>query len=154
MGTAEASKVHRPRRALVFGDDGCFLPDARAEAKTVAELLRNAGVEVVEYGKDHPLTTVRLREEAARCDLLHLATHAEFNTASSWQSFIRLSCADSKAAPEVLSLEALLGFEAAPREVVLSACSTVAMDRAGFFDTFSLAHGFLHAGSSVMVGTL
>lgn len=153
-GTPGSSQVHRPRRALVFGDDGSLLPDARAEATTIAELLRNAGVEVVEYGKDHPLSTAKLREEAARCDLLHLATHAEFNTASSWQSFIRLSCANSKTAPEVLSLEALLDFEAAPREVVLSACSTVAMDRARFFDTFSLAHGFLHAGSSVVVGTL
>lgn len=143
-----------PRRALVFGDDGSSLPAARAEARTIAGLLRSAGVEVVEYGAERPLTVAALREEAARCDLLHLATHAEFNATSPWRSFARLSRGTADATGETLSLEALLDLRKAPREVVLSACSTVSIDRARLFDTFSLAHGFLHAGSSVVVGTL
>lgn len=151
---APGHEVRRPRRALVFGGDGSTLPAAAAEARAIAKLLREANVEVVEYGTNRPLTAAKLREEAARCDLLHLATHAEFNAASSWQSFVRLSGGSPDAPGEALSLEALLDFESAPREVVLSACSTVAIDRARLFDTFSLAHGFLHAGSRVVVGTL
>jgi len=153
-GSSRDQGVRRPRRALVFAGDDASLPAARTEADTVAKLLREAGVEVVEYGPGRPLTAAKLREEAARSDLLHLATHAEFNAASSWRSFVRLSDQEPGAPGSELSLEALLDFEAAPREVVLSACSTVAVDQARLFDTFSLAHGFLHAGSSVVVGTL
>ncbi len=150
----ERSCSSRPRRALVYGDDGRMLPAARDEAVAVANTLRDLGVDVVEFGNGSPLTLDALREEGARCDLMHLATHAEFDAGAPWQSWVQVGSATGDAQASRIRLDMLHQLGSAPETVILSACSTAVVDRSRLFDAVSVAHGFLLAGARTVVGSL
>lgn len=143
-----------PRRALVFGLGGGGLEGASREASAIASTLRKAGIDVVEFGRERPLTIEVLRAEGRTFDFLHIATHAVFDAAAPWRSWIQLSSGIDGGSGDRLSLEELLNLGIAPNRVVLSACSSALADRGRLFDPVSLAHGFLGLGAHAVIGTL
>jgi CHAT domain-containing protein len=148
----------RPRRAFILGDptrggDGAdALPAARAEALAVRARLLRAGM-------PESAITLRLggaadleayRSEAAHCDLVHLACHAEIVATTSGHTWtMRLAGSaqghlHASEVPDVPLDDAL---------VVLSACSS-GQGRASADGVIGLGRAFIRAGARAVVVSL
>jgi len=141
----------RPRRALIVGHDhDGRLPAALKEAQTIYEIL--AAVASKTGIEPHLLlsedaTEARLRQHAADCGVLHLATHGVFRQDNPLFSALRL-------ADNWLTLADVerLALPQAPL-VTLSACETGLGDlRRG--DIFGLSQAFMQAGAASLVVSL
>jgi CHAT domain-containing protein len=141
----------RPRRALIVGHDhDGRLPAALKEAQTIYEILAavadKTGI-VPHLLLSEDATEARLRQHAADCGVLHLATHGVFRQDNPLFSALRL-------ADNWLTLADVerLALPQAPL-VTLSACETGLGDlRRG--DIFGLSQAFMQAGAVSLVVSL
>jgi CHAT domain-containing protein len=101
--------------------------------------------------------TARLPEAflsaAGAHDLLHMATHADFDATNPFHSRIELRGDQGEDTP-FLRLEQILGTKSSPATVILSACTTALADWNRVFNPIALTTGFLARGASRAVGSM
>jgi CHAT domain-containing protein len=133
-------------RALVFGNPDGSLPSSAAEAQAVAELFRTDPL----LGDKAQLG--RLRKEAGRADIVHLATHGLFVSNDPLSSYVQLAPSGMKGR---LQVRDVLALDLAQTDlVVLSACSTGRGQVSESDDVVGLTRAFLAAGAPSVITTL
>lgn len=96
------------------------LPDAEAEARAIARMFPAAKVRLA----TGPRATAEVfRQEAPGAEVVHVASHAEFNTESPLYSWLRLG-PEGGAGESRLTAAELIRIPLRARVVVLSACET------------------------------
>jgi CHAT domain-containing protein len=145
-------KVSKPRSAplLAFGDPDRTLPYAEEEARVVATMFGVAAL----VGKE--ASESRLRSEAPRAGILHIAAHAHNDPLQPLFSHIALAGTGDQEDTdgrlhvyEVYDLDLSLA-----RLVVLSACDTALGPRSSGDDVVAFTRAFEAAGVPVVVTTL
>jgi hypothetical protein len=126
------------------GDPAVFgLPDERApqiegECRRVAQVLGTSRL----YLRDEA-TFERLRREAGRARLLHIATHGMFRHEHPMLSSIRM-------ADRWVNLYDLYGLRVRGELVVLSTCESGVANANGANEILGLTRGFLYAGAPAL----
>jgi CHAT domain-containing protein/tetratricopeptide (TPR) repeat protein len=136
------------RPALIMGySDGGRLRYVLDEVRAVAAVLERGSAEFMDrVFQGGEATLERLRQEAGRCRLLHLASHGVFRTDNPLFSFIKL-------ADEPLNVIDIYHLNLNASLVTLSACET-GMSQLKGGDLFGLARGCLYAGAPSLVVSL
>lgn len=139
-----------PPRALVVGDPSTNLPDARAEARAVAQRL--APLRIDGGGADGPelllgaaATRASVVRGLERATLFHFAGHASFGGLDGWESQLLLADDGRLTVADIFALRHV------PRQVVLLGCETARADVAASSESLSVAQAFVVAGSSFVV---
>ncbi len=144
------SSGKRASSLLVLGDPDRTLPHAEEEARAVAKMYGASAY----LGKD--ATESRLRSDAPRAGVLHVAAHAHYDELR--PLFSRLDLAPSGDAES--DDGRLYGYEiydldlGKTRLAVLSACETALGPRSNGDDVVALTRAFLAAGAPAVVTTL
>lgn len=152
--TAAGARTHDEPRVLVLSDP---LPSStwrhlpplqrtRSEGAAIAGLYRH-----VVHLHGAAATRANLVQAAEQAGIIHIATHAVSNTVRPEVSFLALSPDRDAGAlyyPEIHRLR----LRRAPL-IILSACDTAAIPNNGARGASSLAHAFLAAGASAVIGT-
>lgn len=129
-------------RALAFGVEDPSIPAAMIEAYAVAERFGDGEARVGERA-----TLSALRDEAPRCDTLHLACHGLFRADN--PMFSSLALHDGwLTAVDALSLDLSSAL------VTLSACESGRGEVVGGDEVLGLTRAFLGAGASTLVVSL
>jgi CHAT domain-containing protein len=129
-------------RALAFGVADPLIPEAAAEARSVAGHVPGARIRV-----DEEATVAGLRAEAPGCDVLHLACHGLFRADNPMFSSLKLQDGWLTAADALgLSLPGAL--------VTLSACESGRSGVIGGDEILGLTRAFLGAGAATLVVSL
>jgi tetratricopeptide (TPR) repeat protein len=129
-------------RALAFGVADPLIPEAAAEARSVAGHVPGARARV-----DEEATVAGLRAEAPGCDVLHLACHGLFRADNPMFSSLKLQDGWLTAADALgLSLPGAL--------VTLSACESGRSGVIGGDEVLGLTRAFLGAGAATLVVSL
>ncbi|MEQ8765045.1 MAG: CHAT domain-containing tetratricopeptide repeat protein [Planctomycetota bacterium] len=165
LRSATRARREKASRAVVLGDPAfepgdetwTRLPHAREEAMRLAELLRNAELEVqMHLDSDASLPRLRRSVDERPVRILHIATHGSITT--SWdpnEAFVLLAAGESAAGR--LSLDRLMRSWEGRLEgcdlVTLSACETNRGVRLGDSD-ISLPWGFFFAGARSVLASL
>lgn len=140
------------RRAGI--DDLARLPHTSREAEELRGLLVEGDL-LEATGFDAAKQTL-LRQDLARYEVLHFATHAFIDDLRPDLSGIVLSLVDAEGREidGVLRLHEIYGLDVASRLVVLSACQTALGREVRGEGPLGLARGFLYAGAESVVATL
>jgi CHAT domain-containing protein len=148
-------QASREIRAAVFTPFPDRLPAAQAEAKSAARLAPNAPI----Y-RGATATEAQLRHELAERGLVHIASHAAFNSANPMFSGIELARGHGEPTDDGrLELHEVLSLPVHSRLVFLSGCETgLGAARATVFDrpedAATLSDAFLLSGAGGVVATL
>jgi hypothetical protein len=129
------------RRMVVVGDPRGDLPFARSEACAVASQLGVGGL----IGQQ--ATSEAVLSELGRADVVHLATHANFDQRSPLDSGLVL-------ADRVLLTREVLASPMRAELVVLSACETGLADSLGGNELAGFGQAVLYAGARAVVMSL
>ncbi len=129
--------------ALAGGQGGLALPGARRELEALTRTYVGVTALQLEGPGAGPLTLERLRG----FDLLHIATHAELDDQSPWQSALLLG--DTR-----LSAAEIARGRLDARLAVLAACASADGRRLSGEGVLGLASAFLGAGLPAVVATL
>jgi CHAT domain-containing protein len=129
---------------LVIGDPDGTLPQARAEAEAIANVLAD---DLVELRIGNDATYDEVLAYAADARFVHLATHGKLDHRSPRDSYLLLADNRRMSIPQIMTLP-LQGAEL----VFLSACES-ALGRDGL-EFRTIAHAFAHAGAPAIVATL
>jgi tetratricopeptide (TPR) repeat protein len=134
----------RPSTAIVVADPDGDLPSARVEAARIEERLGKLGFGV-ELLRNAGATAAAIQRGLSAATLFHYAGHA-FVDENVWGS--ALSLADGGR----FTLADLIARRDLPRIVVLAACDAAKFGPAtGKVQGFGIAHGFVAAGSDVVI---
>ncbi|MFK0259377.1 CHAT domain-containing protein [Streptomyces sp. NPDC090445] len=137
----------RGRGALVVGDPGGDLGDAREEARTVGGVLGAIPLVGAEAGRENVLARLQQEDPA----FLHFACHGYFDAADPMSSGIELTAGDGSAR---LTVRDLLTVRLHPDLVTLSACRTGLHRLAPGDELLGLSRALLYAGARAAVLTL
>jgi CHAT domain-containing protein/tetratricopeptide (TPR) repeat protein len=129
---------------LVIGDPDGTLPQARAEAEAIADVLADDLVDLL-LGDDATYEDVLTYVPDAR--FVHLATHGKLDHLSPRDSYLLLAGNRRMSIPQIMTLP--LG---SAELIFLSACET-ALGRDGL-EFRTIAHAFAHAGAAAIIATL
>jgi CHAT domain-containing protein/Flp pilus assembly protein TadD len=132
--------------ALVLGNPDGSLPASAIEAKSVGQLLGTTPL----LGDDAQVS--RLREEAGRADILHVAAHGFFLPHDPFASYVQLAPAGEKGR---LLVKDVISLDLAQTDlVVLSACSTGKGRVRESDDVVGMTWAFLAAGAPTVITAL
>ena len=131
-----------PGRALAFGVADALIPEAAAEARSVAGHVPGARTRV-----DQEATVAGLLAEAPGCDVLHLACHGLFRADNPMFSSLKLHDGWLTAADA-------LGLDLPGALVTLSACESGRSGVIGGDEVLGLTRAFLGAGAATLVVSL
>ena len=140
------SKKTAPR-LLAMGNPTGDLPGAEAEVAVLQRMLK--GTTTV---KREQASESFLKQKGGRFNMLHIASHGEFNPAD--PSASRLLLAPDAKNDGDLTMAEIYGLELNVNLVVLSACETGLNEIKNGEEIFGLTRGFLYAGSSNVVASL
>jgi len=129
----------RGERDIVFGVPDRSAPQIAREATRVAAELKTEHLYV-----DAEATAARLREEAARARIVHVATHGMFRREQPMLSSLRL-------ADTWVNLYDVYALELDADLVVLSTCESGTADITGGDEVLGLTRGFLYAGARALI---
>jgi cellulose synthase operon protein C len=132
-----------PLQALVVGDPGGDLPNARSEARAVAGVLASRAPVDTLIGD--VATRERVSARIATATFFHYAGHAAFSGRGGWESELRL------AGDGTLKIDDVLTLAHTPASVVISGCEGGETDADVPAEGMGLAHAFLLAGAEVVV---
>lgn len=147
-----AESKPEPAGPLVLGNPAASanldnLPAAEAEARAVAELYNQQAY------TGHAATESLVREQAGGHGVLHIASHADFNSVAPLQSGLYL--APDEANDGLLRVDEVYGLELTATDlVVLSACETNIGDVSPGNDIVALNRAFLFAGAPTVIASL
>lgn len=142
---ARTSTTAAAETVLVVADPTGDLPQAQAEADTVARAAQRRGRPVRMLLNTQATRDGLLRElEAARPSTLHLASHARYASDDSRNSTLRL------AHDTTLSVSDILALPYAPAHVVLAGCET-GREPVAQSVALSIGHAWLLAGSRAVI---
>ena len=134
-------------RGLVLGDPDGSLPFARAESRTVAELLHTTPL-LGEKARERALL-----DRAGDVDILHLAAHAVYDPQS--PLFSRIELADGDGEDGALEVHEIYDLDLAETNlVVLSACESGRGEISGGDKVLGLTRAFFYAGSPSVITSL
>jgi hypothetical protein len=143
--SARAAAPGGARRAVVVGDPGGGLAEARAEAASVAAALRADGFEVTELGRGTRLPDLLTALGGDGVELLHFAGHGEVGE-DAWDARLVL------AGGAVFGVRDVLSLAHPPRRVVLTGCETARTDGEALAG-MGLATAFIVAGTEQVIAT-
>lgn len=141
---ARPSSVPASAEAVVTADPSDDLPQARAEAHAVVDVLRARGW-VVEHYRGESVDRARMIEALVGAALFHYAGHGVHRGPSGWQSALLLGDG------QVLGVGDILALPGVPPQIVLSGCETasvIARTRAG---GMNLGRAFVLAGAQWVI---
>lgn len=134
-------------RFLVLGDPDGTLPHAAAEAEAVARLHGARAWLSAEA------TEERLRREAGKVDVLHVAAHGAFDSDETVFSRVELSAGGGYDGH--LEVHEIFGLDLAETDlVVLSACNTALGEQTRGDESTGLTRALLYAGSPAVITSL
>jgi CHAT domain-containing protein/tetratricopeptide (TPR) repeat protein len=146
-----------PRRLLLAGNPSALDPGQPQLAGSAAELavVRQAFPQAELIQLEGPELTLDglSRADFGSADLIHIASHAVIDRAYPEFSYIRLS-GQGEHGPEMLTPADLRGRRITAQLAVLSACSTVGLNRFEYDTHLGFVSEFLHRGGSHVLASL
>jgi len=130
-----------------LGDAELDLPAAEREARAIVSTRRDATARVGANA-----TETALRREGSKAEILHIASHGEFDESRPLES--RLLLAGDDRNDGNLTVGELYDLRMNARLVTLSACETGLGDIRKGDDVIGLTRGFLYAGADAIVSSL
>lgn len=142
-------------RALIVGNPDKSLPNAEAEARKIATLYSTAPVtsrtSTLLLGAQ--ATEPQVRSDAQRVDVLHVATHGQYNPIN--PLFSRLELAATDAEDGYLEVHEIYDLDLTDANlVVLSACESTQGELTGGDEIVGLTRAFMYAGAPTVIATL
>ena len=132
--------LHVGEAANKATDDAWNLGGAEIEAEDVAAILGTKPILGTQA------TETRIFAEAKKCDIIHLACHADFNSQDALQSHLVL-------ADGLLQVDEVLDLNLKASLVTLSACSSGVSAVSAGDELVGMTHAWLYAGSSSVVAS-
>ena len=130
-------------------DIGYFLglPGTKKELSSISELYTS---KTLKYEEES--TEEFLKKEANNYNIIHLATHGNFNSEQPLYSFLLFAPTENEDGQ--LAVHEVFGLNLNARLVTLSACQTGLGDISQGDELVGLSRGFLYAGASAIIVSL
>jgi tetratricopeptide (TPR) repeat protein len=145
LDLAAAPAAARSLRALVVGDPQRNLPEARREARAVADALAATSAADVALLEAGTATHAAVIDALGTASLFHYAGHATYGGEDGWDSALPLAAGGHLLVADVLALPHV------PARVVLSGCNVAHTSSASPGETLGIAQAFLVAGSDSVI---